>query len=113
MLNLRLDLLQHQAADLLLVALLGDDASLESLTQLLRHHTEGNPFFLEESVASLAETGALAGEHGAYQLVNPIGALSIPLTTQLRGSVGPPHRRQTRFVGARISRRTYGMGRET
>jgi len=31
-------------------ALLGDDASLQPLTQLLITRTQGNPFFLEESV---------------------------------------------------------------
>jgi tetratricopeptide (TPR) repeat protein len=75
--------LQRQDADLLLVALLGEDASLESLKQLLRRHTEGNPFFLEESVRSLVETGTLAGERGAYRLLKPAEALQIPATAQI------------------------------
>ena len=41
-------------ADEFLYALLGDDASLQPLTHLLIARTEGNPFFLEESVRTLA-----------------------------------------------------------
>ena len=46
-------------------ALLGDDPSLAPLTQLLIERTEGNPFFLEESVRTLVETGGLVGEPGS------------------------------------------------
>ena len=50
------------SADEFLHALLGDDASLKPLTHLLIARTEGNPFFLEESVRTLVETGVLVGE---------------------------------------------------
>src|SRR5262249_32679223 len=43
---------------------------------------EGNPFFLEESVRTLVETGALAGERGAYHLAEPIGHTQVPATVQ-------------------------------
>ena len=36
------------------------------LIQRLIACTEGNPFFLEESVRTLVETGVLQGERGAY-----------------------------------------------
>jgi predicted ATPase len=49
----------------LLQALLGDDPSLKPLTQLLIARTAGNPFFLEEIVRTLVETGVLVGEPGA------------------------------------------------
>jgi transcriptional regulator with AAA-type ATPase domain/tetratricopeptide (TPR) repeat protein len=49
-------------------ALLGDDQALAPLTRLLIERTEGNPFFLEESVRTLVETGGLIGERGAYRL---------------------------------------------
>ena len=55
--QLRLDPLPPASADALLHALLGDDPSLEPLKQLLIARTEGNPFFLEESVRTLVETG--------------------------------------------------------
>src|SRR5207249_2650627 len=53
--QLRLDPLPPLSADAFLHALLGDDASLKPLTHLLIARTEGNPFFLEESVRTLVE----------------------------------------------------------
>jgi predicted ATPase len=53
-------------AHALLHALLGDDPSLAPLKQLFIARTEGNPFFLEESVRTLLETGVLVGTPGAY-----------------------------------------------
>jgi predicted ATPase len=70
--QLRLDPLPPVRADEFLQALLGDDASLQPLTQVLIARTEGNPFFLEESVRTLVETGVLQGEHGAYCLGQPL-----------------------------------------
>ena len=56
--------------------------SLEALKGLLIQRTEGNPFFLEESVRTLIETGALRGERGAYQLVGDIAEIRVPPTVQ-------------------------------
>src|SRR5262249_31257356 len=70
--ELRLDPLPPDSADELLGALVGDHPSLVPLKRLLMQRTEGNPFFLEESVRSLVETGALAGEAAAYQLARPM-----------------------------------------
>jgi tetratricopeptide (TPR) repeat protein len=53
-----------------------------SLTQLLIARTQGNPFFLEESVRTLVETGVLVGERGAYHLAQPLDVLQIPATVQ-------------------------------
>jgi predicted ATPase len=66
--QLRLDPLPAVSADEFLQALLGNDPSLAPLTHLLIARTEGNPFFLEESVWTLEETGVLVGERGAYRL---------------------------------------------
>ena len=63
-------------------ALLGDDASLAPLTQLLIARTEGNPFFLEESVRTLVETGVLGGEPGAYRLAQTLPTIQVPATVQ-------------------------------
>jgi predicted ATPase len=59
--QLRLDPLPPASAEAFLAALLGDNPSLVPLTPLLIARTEGNPFFLEESVRTLVETGVLAG----------------------------------------------------
>jgi hypothetical protein len=58
----QLDPLPPANADELLQALVGDDPSFAPLTQLLIARTEGNPFFLEEGVGMLVETGALVGD---------------------------------------------------
>jgi predicted ATPase len=42
---------------------------------LLSARTGGNPFFLEESVRTLVETGVLVGERGAYRLAQPLDSL--------------------------------------
>jgi len=80
--QLRIDPLGQASADALLTALLGDDASVEPLKALLIARTDGNPFFLEESVRALVETGALAGEQGAYRLTRPVEDIRIPATVQ-------------------------------
>jgi predicted ATPase len=66
----------------LLHALLGDDASLVPLKQLLIARTEGNPFFLEESVRTLIETGVLVGGPGAYCLAQALPTIQVPATVQ-------------------------------
>jgi class 3 adenylate cyclase len=80
--QVRLDRLPPASADALLQALLGDDPSLAALKRLLIARTDGNPFFLEESVRALVETGVLAGEPGAYRLTRPIPDIVVPATVQ-------------------------------
>jgi predicted ATPase len=80
--QLRLDPLAPESADVLLQALLGDDASLALLTPLLITRTEGNPFFLEESVRTLVETQVLVGERGAYRLAQALPSIQVPATVQ-------------------------------
>jgi tetratricopeptide (TPR) repeat protein len=80
--QLRLDPLPPASADALLQALLGHDPSLVPLKQLLIARTEGNPFFLEESVRTLVETGVLVGEPGAYRLAQALPTIQVPATVQ-------------------------------
>jgi len=80
--QLRLDPLPPASADELLQALLGDNPSLVPLTRLLIVRTEGNPFFLEESVQTLVETGALMGAPGAYRLAQSLPTVQVPATVQ-------------------------------
>ena len=80
--QLRIDPLPQERADELLQALLGDDPSVQSLRLPLIKRTEGNPFFLEESVRALVETGVLAGERGAYRLVQVLPGIQVPATVQ-------------------------------
>jgi class 3 adenylate cyclase/tetratricopeptide (TPR) repeat protein len=72
--QLRLDPLPPTSAAELLRVLLGEDASFAPLHRVLIERTEGNPFFLEESVRTLVEIGVLVGEPGAYRLAPQVGA---------------------------------------
>ena len=80
--QLRLDPLLAVSTDEFLHALLGNDPSLEPLKQLLIARTEGNPFFLEESVRTLVETGVLVGERGTYRLGQALPTIQVPATVQ-------------------------------
>src|SRR5262249_24837291 len=80
--QLRLDPLPPASAEELLQALLGDDPSLAPLKRLLIERTEGNPFFLEESARTLAETRVLVGEPGAYCLAQALPTIQVPATVQ-------------------------------
>ena len=80
--QLRVDPLAGENAEMLVESLLGNDPSLGLLEQLLIERTEGNPLFLEESVRTLVETGALQGSRGAYRLTAPATSIRIPATVQ-------------------------------
>ena len=80
--QLRVDPLQPTSADELLQHLLGTNADLAPLKELLIRRTEGNPFFAEESVRSLVEAGVLVGEKGAYRPGLRIDEIRIPSTVQ-------------------------------
>jgi len=79
--QLRLDVLPAESAGELLEVLLGDDPALGPLQQVLVRR--GNPFFLEETVQTLVETGALVGERGRYRLTQPVPTVQIPATVQV------------------------------
>jgi class 3 adenylate cyclase/tetratricopeptide (TPR) repeat protein len=80
--QLRLDPLPPDTAVELLEALLGDDPGLRSLKEMLVARTEGNPFFLEESIRTLVETKVLVGERGARRLGRSLDAIQVPATVQ-------------------------------
>ncbi|MGH2669384.1 MAG: ATP-binding protein, partial [bacterium] len=80
--QLRLDPLPSESARELLDALLGSDPSVQRLKPLLIERTEGNPFFLEDSVRTLVETQELSGERGAYRLAKPVEGIQVPATVQ-------------------------------
>jgi class 3 adenylate cyclase/tetratricopeptide (TPR) repeat protein len=76
----RLEPLRDASATELLDALLGADSSLDPLKQLVIERTDGNPFFVEETVRTLVETGLLAGSAGAYRLAGALGSIQVPPT---------------------------------
>ncbi len=69
-----------EAIKALLVNLLGEHPSLNGLPDLIRERTAGNPFFIEEVVRALAESGNLEGKRGEYRLVRPVDDAAVPPT---------------------------------
>lgn len=66
----------------LLRDLAGEDPSLDGIDEPIHERTGGNPFFIEEIVRELAESGHLQGERGAYRLARPIEDAGVPVTVQ-------------------------------
>ncbi len=94
--QLRLDPLGKESADEMLTALLGpsvplarpvagegrgEGADLSALKLLIIDRTEGNPFFMEETVQVLLDQGALV-RNGTVKLTKALGELKIPPTVQ-------------------------------
>ena len=80
--HLPLQPLGPEAIRALLRDQLGDDPSVAALPATIHERTKGNPFFIEEVVQSLVESGHLAGRHGAYRLTTPVEALEVPASVQ-------------------------------
>jgi class 3 adenylate cyclase/tetratricopeptide (TPR) repeat protein len=80
--QLQIDPLPPENAEVLLDSLLGSDATLVPLKRLVIDRTDGNPFFIEESIRSLIETGIMLGERGAYRLTRVVQDLQVPATVQ-------------------------------
>jgi class 3 adenylate cyclase len=94
--QVRLDPLPPARADELLQALMGTDPSLAALTPLLIARTEGNPFFLEESVQTFVETRVLSPGATAGHLAGASGRAGGPGSTHrpaaARGQAPAPDR---------------------
>jgi DNA-binding NtrC family response regulator/predicted ATPase/class 3 adenylate cyclase len=80
--SLRIDPLDGESAAELVRAMLGSDPSLQEIRRILIERTQGNPFFLEESIRTLAETHVVVGERGRYRLGKAIAAIPVPSTVQ-------------------------------
>ncbi|MEZ5680876.1 MAG: AAA family ATPase [Erythrobacter sp.] len=66
----------------LLAYLIGSDPSTDALRAPILERTKGNPFFIEEIVRTLAETGQLTGEKGAYRFSGDVEDLGVPDTVK-------------------------------
>jgi adenylate cyclase len=66
----------------LLEDLLGSDPSTRGLAAAIHARTGGNPFFTEEVVQTLIESGQLEGTRGSYRLLAPIERLAVPASVQ-------------------------------
>ena len=80
--QLRLDSLASENLADLLQALLGSDPGLAALNSFLVERASGNPFFVEEIVRSLVDTGVLQGTRGSYRLARPFPSIEVPPTVR-------------------------------
>ncbi|OBF06438.1 cyclase [Mycobacterium sp. ACS4054] len=60
--------------------LLGTDASVHGLAEVISERAGGNPFFAEEIVRDLAERGSIRGKRGSYRLHGGIADITAPPT---------------------------------
>lgn len=79
---LRLDPLASESLAEFMQALLGSDHSLPALKNFLVERASGNPFFIEEIVRRLVDTGVLEGKRGDYRLTKPLSSIEVPPTVQ-------------------------------
>ena len=80
--QLRLDPLGKENADEMLTAMVGDSVEIRPLKLLIIERTQGNPFFMEETVQVLLDEGALVRDGAIARLTKPLGELKIPPTVQ-------------------------------
>ena len=80
--QLRLDPLGRESADEMLSALLGAGVEVAQLKRLIIEKTEGNPFFMEETVQVLFDEGALIRDGSSVKLTRSLNTLKIPPTVQ-------------------------------
>ncbi len=83
LLHVRIGPLAAEKANALLDYLLGTDADLAKLKRLLIERTGGNPFFLEEMVRALLDSGVIAGDTGNCRVVLPDIMISVPVNVQV------------------------------
>jgi class 3 adenylate cyclase len=74
--------LASDQAQKLLLEHFGEDPSLALLSRNIIERAQGNPFFLEELVNTIAERGDFEGERGAYRLKGGIDTIPLPTTVQ-------------------------------
>ena len=80
--QLRLEPLPGESLAELLQVLLGSNPGLKTLKTFLMKAASGNPFFVEEIVRSLVDTGVLEGGQGNYRLAKAFSSVEVPPTVQ-------------------------------
>jgi class 3 adenylate cyclase/tetratricopeptide (TPR) repeat protein len=80
--QIRLDPLASETVAEFLAVLLGSEPDLTVLKNFLEERAGGNPFFVEEMVRRLVDTGVLAGARGNYRLARSFSSTEIPPTVR-------------------------------
>jgi len=73
---------ERSAGDLQVAGRVRVQDSIEGLKRLIIERTEGNPFFMEETVQALFDEGVLVRDGAAVRLTKSLGELKIPPTVQ-------------------------------
>jgi len=66
----------------MLRSLLGTSSLPDELRYFIKQKVEGNPFYLEEVINTLIETGTLASGNGRWQLTKSLKLADVPTTIQ-------------------------------
>ena len=80
--QVRLDPFVGEDVTELLQVLLGSDPNVATLKSFVIERASGNPFFAEEIVRALVDTGVLEGARGNYRLARPLSSVEVPPTVQ-------------------------------
>jgi len=110
--QISLDPLGAEEVQQLVADLLGKDAPLADLGDHIYARTGGNPFFVEEIVQSLVESGQLEGQRGTYRMTSRAADLTIPPTVHEVRALLTPASRERALEEARRQRAEMGFAPE-
>jgi len=80
--EIRLQDLSTSEAQTMVESLLKTEALPSDLRKFIQTKVEGNPFYLEEAINSLIESGTLIRDNGSWKLTRQISETVIPSTVQ-------------------------------
>jgi class 3 adenylate cyclase/tetratricopeptide (TPR) repeat protein len=83
--ELELRALSPRQAGQMVSSLLGQEEPPEELVQFVVDRTDGNPFFIEEIINSMIETGSLVQEDDGWRIVGSVADSDLP--TSVRGVI--------------------------
>ncbi len=83
--EIELGVLSPRQSAQMIASLLADDEPPGELVRFVVDRTDGNPFFIEEIINSLLETGTLLQTEGGWETVGSLGDADLP--TSVRGVI--------------------------
>jgi predicted ATPase len=86
-LSVELSALSNEESEQLLKNMLGDCNIPQQIFQLIFTKAEGNPFYLEEVIRSLIDSGGIARSEDNQQWIATAGIKDIPIPNTLQGVI--------------------------
>jgi tetratricopeptide (TPR) repeat protein len=80
--EVRLEVLSPTETQRMVSSLLGTETVLWPLQQVIQEKVGGNPFYVEEVINSLIESGTLIRHNGNWSLTGPVHEIMVPATIQ-------------------------------